>query len=372
MVSVNQPFEATWRVQPPTKNAILDMDMLGAITNSQSYSADSILPLLNETELRAAPQTYPKEIRDKYIKLPASISPRVLDLAQQLTANSENAYDKAKAIETYLRTTYPYTLDVPPLPPNKEIADYFLFELKKGYCDYYATSMIVLARAAGLPARLVIGYASGDYDRAKAEYVVRELHAHSWVEIYFPQVGWVEFEPTASQPIIERPLNASDSQVSFEASAFRRDRDGRDYLKFGHFGKENDRSAYIPFLGMFIVIAGIVVYYLYTQGLRLSYPTIGSVYQYIYLHGQLLYQNSPVYETPSLFAEKLKKRITLNRRMLHPAAGELDTLTRLYLQETYSAHPITQDERVEAIRIWRKLFWRLLYVRVLINRSLGD
>ena len=82
------------------------------------------------------------------------------------------------------------------------MADYFLFDLKQGYCDYYATSMVVLARAAGLPARLVVGYANGSYDHERAQYIVTENYAHSWVEIYFADIGWVEFEPTSSQPVI--------------------------------------------------------------------------------------------------------------------------------------------------------------------------
>ena len=78
------------------------------------------------------------------------------------------------------------------------------FDLQKGYCDYYATSMMVLARAAGLPARMVIGYSSGSYDVGLEVYVVTEAQAHSWVEIYFPDYGWVEFEPTAGRPTRER------------------------------------------------------------------------------------------------------------------------------------------------------------------------
>ena len=84
----------------------------------------------------------------------------MLDLAKELTANMANPYDKAKAIEAYLRT-YPYSLDIKPPPPDRDVADYFLFDQKIGYCDYYATSMVVLSRAVGLPARLVIGYANG-------------------------------------------------------------------------------------------------------------------------------------------------------------------------------------------------------------------
>src|SRR3972149_7569533 len=115
-------------------------------------------------------------------------------------------YDKAKAIEAYLRT-YPYDLEVPAPPEGQDVADYFLFDLKKGYCDYYATAMVVLARSSGVPARFVLGYSPGSYDAPNAQYVVRELNAHSWVEVYFPGMGWVEFEPTASQPEIDRSLS---------------------------------------------------------------------------------------------------------------------------------------------------------------------
>jgi len=118
-----------------------------------------------------------------------------------------NPYDKAKAIEAYLRTNYPYDLDVPAPPEGQDVADYFLFDLQKGYCDYYATTMVVLARASGLPARFVSGYAPGSYDAPNAEYVIRELDAHSWVEIYFPEIGWIEFEPTASIAEIERTVD---------------------------------------------------------------------------------------------------------------------------------------------------------------------
>ena len=100
------------------------------------------------------------------------------------------------AIEAYLRTIS-YTLDVPAPPLDRDVADYFLFDLRRGYCDYFATAMVVLARSVGIPARLVTGYASGGYDVISAQFVVLEKDAHSWVEVYFPSYGWVEFEPTS-------------------------------------------------------------------------------------------------------------------------------------------------------------------------------
>jgi hypothetical protein len=247
-------------------------------------------------------------------------------------------------------------LNVPPLPADKEVTDYFLFELKKGYCDYYATSMVVLARAAGLPARLVIGYANGDYDRVKAEYTVRELNAHSWAEIYFPQVGWVEFEPTSNQPLIDRPLNppaALNSNVPGNQH-------GETNIKHGYIAPRNR----FPFPLAIMITALIGLLWIFrVQGLLTRFRTIGSIYQYIYYHGQKIHQDGPIDETPSLFAERLKGKLSLNRPILLPAADELDFLTQLYLQELFSAHPITKVERDQAIKTWRKLFWRLLYAR---------
>jgi transglutaminase-like putative cysteine protease len=363
LMRASQPFESTWRMPPAEDDPLLHMDMLGSLTEAQQYSADSLIPQLSETQLRGTPQTYPRPIREKYLSLPQNISPRVLDLAHQLTAQSDNAYDKAKTIEAYLRT-YPYTLDVPSFPPDKEIADYFLFELKKGYCDYYATSMVVLARAADLPARLVIGYVSGEYDTHTAQYTIREVNAHSWVEVYFPEIGWVEFEPTAGQPAIERPLNAADSNGLTLSETVLKNRNGMTYGKHAYFIKRNPLPS-ITVLFFLIVLACLWV--LRKQGLRFSYTTIASIYEWVYFHGNKIYKEAAVHQTPLLFAEKLKIKLGLNRRFLYPAAGELDQLTALYLKETYSPHPITKNEQEQAVKVWRKLFWRLLYARMVVN-----
>ncbi len=84
------------------------------------------------------------------------------------------------------------------------MADYFLFDLQRGYCDYYATAFIVLARLNGLPARFATGYAIGSWDDTEREWTVTEAQAHSWPEVYFPQAGWVAFEPTAGRPPLVR------------------------------------------------------------------------------------------------------------------------------------------------------------------------
>ncbi|MFZ5923105.1 MAG: transglutaminase-like domain-containing protein [Chloroflexota bacterium] len=173
-----------------------------------AYRADSILPSADVPALRAAGQAYPDWIRQRYLALPPNLPDRVRALAVELTAAGRTPYDRALAIEGYLRT-YPYSLDVPRPPADRDVVDYFLFDLKTGYCDYYASAMVVLARAAGLPARLAVGYASGAYNLNSGRFVVTEADAHSWVEVYFPETGWVTFEPTAGRP----PLGREDVQA---------------------------------------------------------------------------------------------------------------------------------------------------------------
>jgi transglutaminase-like putative cysteine protease len=168
-----------------------------------TYTVQSWQPNHAPSRLRAAGTDYPEAIKQFYLVLPDSVPNRVTNLALNLTTAQPTPYDKAVAIENHLRS-FPYTLDVPRPPPGVDLADYFLFELQQGYCDYYATSMVVLARAAGLPARFVIGYAPGFYDALRAEYRITEKDAHSWVQIYFPEIGWVDFEPTAGQPALQR------------------------------------------------------------------------------------------------------------------------------------------------------------------------
>ncbi len=372
LARVNQPFNANWRTSPESLNSgltpILSVDMFGALAKKQSFEVDSLVPVISENQLRSSSQTYPEEIRQRYLTLPETTPQRVLDLAQELTKDIKNPYDKAKAIETYLRT-YPYSLDVPPPPTDQDVADFFLFDLKTGYCDYYATSMIVLARSVGLPARLVIGYSNGIYNPMKAEYIVREANAHSWVEVYFAGVGWVEFEPTASQPPITLPEELpKEVSPSIAPSPMASEFGVSASAKLGYSIKQDIPSFAV--LLMFIISLA-TLWLLRAQGLLRTHGSISSIYEYVYYHGKKIYKDAPLYETPSIFAENLQGRLQTGYRWLSPAPGEIRLLTKLYLQETYSAHPITKDERIHAVKVWRKLFWRLLYARVVLARSIG-
>ena len=200
LLSVDQPFQAAWRLYDP-ENGIYDL--FGATVSAETYRADSTVRLYSENDLRAAGQNYPAWVRERYLSLPADVPERVTTLARDLTADAPTPYDRALALETYLRT-FPYTLDVSTPPPRRDVTEYFLFDLQKGYCDYYATAMVVMARSAGLPARYVVGYIGENYDDVTQVYLITADQAHAWPEIYFPGYGWIAFEPTAGRPALQR------------------------------------------------------------------------------------------------------------------------------------------------------------------------
>ena len=182
-------------------------DLVGFATDASSYTVVSYIPAPTITELQEASADYPSEVSGRYLALP-EVPRRVLDLAKELTAEAQTPYDKARAIETHLRS-YDYDLEIPDPPPGQDVADYLLFMTRRGYCDYYATAMVVMLRAVGVPARYAAGYATGHYNYQRMAYAVTERDAHAWVEVYFPGYGWVEFEPTPYRTVFTRPVGGT-------------------------------------------------------------------------------------------------------------------------------------------------------------------
>jgi transglutaminase-like putative cysteine protease len=171
----------------------------------EDYVVTSLVSDADATSLRGAGTDYPDWIRQSYLQLPGSLPDRVRLLAEEITAEADNPYDKAIALEQYLRDTFTYELSPPDAPEGQDYVDFLLFESQQSYCSGYATTMAVMARSLGIPARLAVGYGEGEYDPERSVFRVRENNAHSWPEIYFPGYGWVEFEPTASEIPLIRP-----------------------------------------------------------------------------------------------------------------------------------------------------------------------
>lgn len=165
----------------------------------ETYTVTSFVSVTDKAVLRRAPSVSPDYIRQKYLQLPSTLPQRVRDLAHRVAGNQSNPYDIAETIESYLRITYHYAPQVKAPPPGRDPVDYFLFDLKEDFCEYFASAMTVMLRELGVPARVVEGYTAGALDPNTGRYVVKELDAHAWVEVYVPTYGWIEFEPTPSQ-----------------------------------------------------------------------------------------------------------------------------------------------------------------------------
>jgi len=127
-------------------------------------------------------------VKERYLKLPSSITQRTRQLAQDITQGLDNPYDKVAAVTEYLRQNITYKDKIPATPRDRETIDWFLFDIQVGYCNYYATAEVILLRALGIPARWAIGYAQGERLET-GMYLVRELNAHSWPEVYFSGIG---------------------------------------------------------------------------------------------------------------------------------------------------------------------------------------
>ncbi|WP_433623694.1 transglutaminase TgpA family protein [Halomicrococcus sp. NG-SE-24] len=171
-----------------------------SLGKNESYSVVSRVPATTPRKLRNADTNYPDGLESRYTQLPASTSDRVKRKAAAVTSEAENPYDKAVAVERWLERNKEYSLEVD--KPSGSVADDFVFEMEKGYCVYYATSMVVMLRSQGIPARFVTGYTSGQRV-SKDEWVVRGVDSHAWVEVYFPDVGWVRFDPTPGGPRVD-------------------------------------------------------------------------------------------------------------------------------------------------------------------------
>lgn len=166
------------------------------------------------TELREAGRAYPDWVRENYLQLPVDFSPRIRDLADEIANPYDNPFDKALAVTDYLRSEIEYSGVVYPPDEETDPLEYFLFDAKKGFCNYYATAEVLMLRSLGIPARIAVGYAQGEPNAQNSIYLVRERDLHAWPEVYFPGYGWVEFEPTGNQNPLSRPVRREESTVA--------------------------------------------------------------------------------------------------------------------------------------------------------------
>ena len=200
------------------RRSYLYRDAAGSLINpfhnyvSVRYTGISQLPALDRARLASSGEDYPQAITDTYLQLP-EIDPRIPALARTATQGAQNPYDKAAALEKYLKTKFSYTLNLTG-NPGKEPLAHFLFETRAGHCEYFASSMTVMLRTLGIPSREVNGFLPGEFNELGGDYIVRASDAHSWVEAYFPGSGWIVFDPTPDAPIVAASFYSRLAQLA--------------------------------------------------------------------------------------------------------------------------------------------------------------
>lgn len=185
-----------------------------ALLDKAAYTVVSSRVPVTEDILRSADSDQrgiPPAIATRYLALPA-VPKRVTDLAEQVTASASTVYDKVRALEAWMGSNTRYSLDIPPLPQGADAVEQYLFEDRTGFCEQIATSLVVMMRHLGVPARLAVGYTPGQRNPFTGLYEVKASDAHAWAEVWFPGIGWQSFDPTAKVPL------AGDGTISRASS----------------------------------------------------------------------------------------------------------------------------------------------------------
>jgi transglutaminase-like putative cysteine protease len=351
---VAEPVEAVW-------GGPGDLERLAAEVTS--YTVVSRLPSPTANDLRAVRPVYPNAIRELYLQLPETVPTRVLDLAEEVVAGGDTVYEQARLLEHYLRG-YPYSLDIESPPEGWDVADYFLFGVREGYCDYYATTFVVMARAAGIPARLASGYVEGAYAPISEAYMVRENDAHSWPEVYFPGWGWIRFEPTAARAVTELPEEVALPELDVPAPTGLPARVIRArWRRIGQWG---------GFLGGLWLAISLVYYYRRRRATRVV--TLPLVWGWTGRGGARLGLSPDYALTPreyaAVLAVELRERAERTRRqrkrwlqLAQQGDAALERLAALYTLHTYGGQRALETGEDTAKHLWERLRGPLRWFR---------
>ena len=344
--------------QPPDVLAAFSPQRVGP---DSPYTLRGTISVATPEELRQAGTAYPGWVRDRYLQLPSTLPARVRALAQELTRDAPTPYDKALAVQEYLKTLA-YSTELEPPPYDADGVDYFLFEARKGYSEYFGSAMAVLLRAAGVPARLVVGYAPGELTE-QGTFLVRDGDGHGWAEVYFPGYGWVEFEPTPGRqapnllvPEPEDEPGPSDiPSFGGDASPFE-----EDPFIIGGGGPRFplNRPWYAPVLGyapwallpLALALLAAAAWWLWLA----TPPRVEVAYRRLGLLAALAGARPQASHTPYELARALEERLpTLGR--------EVRAVVDLYVRVRYGRRRPTAEDHAHLAEVWRRLRRGLLH-----------
>lgn len=319
--------------------------------NAKTYTVVSDVLSPTAPQLRAAGTAYPSWI-SPYLQLPP-IPSRVRALAIQWSAAGGTPYDKATLIQNQLRKL-PYSTDIPAPPRGRDAVDYFLFDAKQGYCEYFASAMVVMSRSIGVPARVVSGYATTTYNRTRREYQVDEADAHTWVQVYFPGVGWVDFEPTPLNPAITRPEGATGPPDQGPVIT--------------QLPPPPVQASFLPQIDRRVVVGAVLLglAILLAYAVRRQWEAeltaeamVVVVYGRLCRYGRWFGQPRLPHETPLEYGYRLADRFAL---VAEPVADQIRRIGVLFVFAQYGGQPLGSDDKETVKRAWlavRGHLWEL-------------
>ena len=373
------PTEVRYGQAPATDfaPAIFDLTLVRArrpLREGDAYHVTSSISIADEDSLREASIRYSDWISATYLQLPENLPARVHDLAQSITDKYSNPYDKAAAIESYLRTAIKYNDSVSEPPIGRDGVDYTLFDRPEGYCNYYASAMAVMLRSIGIPARVASGYTLGDYQNGA--YRVVEANAHSWPEVYFPGYGWIEFEPTANKPEIKRPKRQvfapqnPDLEAAAEAARHKKQLEedlgdqgftpgAAPFDPFSVFWN-NPGSVALASGGLIAVLVVGVFAIRRWRRLRRLAPA-AYVYEEMLDRARWLGVREQKHATPFERAHAIGD-------VLPDARGDVDCVASLYAREKFGARALDAVDRETLSNAWKKFggeWWRAFVARII-------
>jgi hypothetical protein len=311
----------------------------------------SIIPELDLTLLSTQGFDFSDGLKDNLL-LPESVTERTIRLTEKVIDGAETEFQKALLIEDFLRTSYPYSLEVLPPPEGQDAVDYFLFDAPGGFCSYYATAMSIMLRIADVPSRVVTGFQLGHFELESGYYQVSASDAHAWVEGYFPGVGWVEFEPTGAFPVAGMALAAEEQTSGVQQQTIGFD--------FGNW------------LRLMAVITGaflVVLLVLFAKFRVIGKRTLEEVYlNYRHLLNRL---NTKFHlnDTPLEF----QNHFSIKHVNLPKTKEALNYLTCLYNQDQYSRHKASKGDfqlaKIHVRRSYIEIAFHYIHLKIHKNNK---
>jgi transglutaminase-like putative cysteine protease len=344
------------------------------LNRERSYQVVSTTSTASPDLLRSDRTDYPQWVADRYLQLPDTVPARVKDLAARIAMAYDNPYDKAGAIEAALRT-YTYDQGIAAPPAGADGVDYFLYDIKRGYCDYYASAMVVMLRSVGVPARFVVGYTPGQAvpqqeqtEDGLTQYRVLERNAHAWPEVYFPTYGWIQFEPTASEPVLARPAPEQEQALESGLKPDTPDIDADDLppdmgqpegtaslQEAGGLGSWVKRNWgwLLLLVGLIAAAAGAwAVMHRRQAALFKDTEAIGQLFGMLGVWAARLRIPWPSSHTPREHAAEFDRK-------LPEAAAAVDHIASLFVAQRYGRQRPSSEMLAEVVRNWRALQPRL-------------